>query len=518
MVGDRSHHGMVAAGHEATAEAATQVLAEGGNAFDAVVAGVFAACICEPMLASLGGGGFLLACPARRAARVYDFFTHTPRRKRLGDLDFHAIDGDFGGVVQQFHIGMGAIATPGMLKGLFRIRRDLARLPMAMLMAPAMALAREGVVVNSLQAYSRQVLDPIVRATPEARRVFAGDPAHRRQIVEGARFCMPELADCLEALAREGDALLYRGELGRSLIADCLEHGGHLLSEDLAHYRVAVRKPLVCHRGQARLLLNPPPSLGGSLIAFTLDLLKPRADLEDRGARLASLVRALDATDDARLRLAVDARAMAGRRRLIGKRASASYRRAFAAGLIARRGTTHISVIDRQQNVASATVSNGEGCGYVLPGTGIMLNNMLGEQDLAAEGLQGFAENRRLSSMMCPTVVEHADVRQIALGSGGSNRIRSALVQVLLGLLDEGLDPHRAVHRPRLHFEGQRLEIEPGLAAHELAPARALAREVHAWSEPNMYFGGVQVVERNARTGVCRGAGDPRRGGVVCAV
>ncbi len=516
--------GVVAAGHPATADAAAAVLAEGGNAFDAVIAGVLAACIAEPMLVSLGGGGFLMARPADAPPRLYDFFAQTPRVANRGDLDFYAIQGDFGGTQQEFHIGRGSIATPGLVKGLFRIQRDLARLPMPVLTQPAVALARQGVTVNRIGAYARQVLDPIVVATEGSRRLFAGAAADGRALEEGARFTLPELANALEALANDGDALLYRGDWATMLAKACREGGGHLTRDDLAGYRVAVRKPLTARLNGARLLLNPAPSLGGSLIDFALDLQQAaqapaaegdRSIAPERSAtQLASLVRAMALTDEARRLERVDTRAGAGATKLFGDRARERYRRAIRDALVAVRGTTHISVIDRDNNVASLSVSNGEGCGWVLPDTGIMLNNMLGEADLAPEGFHRWPTNRRLASMMSPTVVEHDDGRSLALGTGGSNRIRSAVTQVLLALLADGQSPRQAVDRPRVHVENGRLDAEPGIDE-ELA--RKLGQEVgslHRWPQANMFFGGVHVAERHARTGRCRGAGDPRRGGV----
>jgi gamma-glutamyltranspeptidase/glutathione hydrolase len=124
------------------------------------------------------------------------------------------------------------------------------------------------------------------------------------------------------------------------------------------------------------------------------------------------------------------------------------------------RGTTHISVIDAAGNAASLTLSNGEGCGHVLPVTGIMLNNMLGEEDLNPEGFHRWGEDLRLSSMMAPTLAEHAG-RLIALGSGGSNRLRTAILQVLCNLIDLGLSPEASVAAPRIHLERGKISIEP---------------------------------------------------------
>ncbi|HEY5791293.1 MAG TPA: gamma-glutamyltransferase, partial [Gammaproteobacteria bacterium] len=267
--------GIVAAGHPHTAAAAGEILAAGGNAFDAVVAAHFAACVAEPVLASLGGGGFLLARTAAGTELLYDFFTHTPLRRRpRRELDFHPILADFGTATQEFHVGMGAIACPGTVKGLFRIQRELGRLPMRRLVEPAVALARGGVRVNALQGYIFDIVGAIYREDPAVCALYAPASTSARLARRGERIRQPLLADTLETLAREGEALFYRGELGRRLVADCRERGGHLTLDDLARYRVMRRRPLeLLYRG-ARVLTNPAPSAGGMLIAFALRLLE----------------------------------------------------------------------------------------------------------------------------------------------------------------------------------------------------------------------------------------------------
>lgn len=513
--------GIVAAGHAATAEAAIATLDAGGNAFDAAVASVMAACIAEPMLASLGGGGFLLAQPTEGEAKLYDFFTQTPRRKRTGDLDFYAIEGDFGNAVQEFHIGMGSIATPGMVKGLFRIQEELGRMPITTLIQPAVDLARNGVVVNEVQSYSAEVLAPIVDANDETRRIFDGDPARGRALTLGSRFRLPEMADVLEALADEGADLFYRGDLAEALVSACRAQGGHLTLDDLATYRVERREPLIYMHGSTRLLLNPPPSLGGSLIRLALTLYDA-ADA-DHAERIERFALAMELTSRARRETGIDARVIAGEpadpffagAALFSDDTMDLYRAAMADGVAALRGTTHVSVIDGEGNVASISVSNGEGCGWLLPGTGIMLNNMLGEEDLAKDGFGKWPEDRRMASMMSPTIANTPDGRIIALGSGGSNRIRSAVLQVLIGMLDDDLDPASAIKRPRIHLENNRLDAEPGIDESTLERLGRRFDEVKAWPSSNMFFGGVHVAERNIKTGRFRGAGDPRRGGRV---
>jgi gamma-glutamyltranspeptidase/glutathione hydrolase len=184
------------------------------------------------------------------------------------------------------------------------------------------------------------------------------------------------------------------------------------------------------------------------------------------------------------------------------------------SGALASRGTTHISVADAGGNLASLTLSNGEGSAYVLPGSGIMLNNMLGEEDLNPEGFHRMPAGVRLASMMTPAIVRLADGGQIALGSGGSNRIRSAILQFLSNVLEFDMDLQQAVSAPRLHLEGDHLNIEPGFSAAALKSLQAQWPGVEQWPEGNLFFGGVHAVKRFAN-GEFSAAGDPRRGGAV---
>ncbi len=498
--------GFVAAGHPATAAAARRVLAAGGNAYDAAVAAGFAACVAEPLLASLGGGGFLLARTAGGEQSLYDFFAHTPLVRNPGELDFYPIESDFGSASQIFHIGRGAIATPGMVKGRFRIHRDLGTVPIAHLIDPAKELAREGVEVDGIRAYLQGVLSPILTATREARQLFAGAGT-----AEGQTWRAPQLAGVLAALADEGEELFYRGELARSL-ADACAGGGHLTAEDLRRYRAIRRTPLAFGYRGHRLATNPEPSSGGALIAFALKLLEDSPSPESFGSlgHLGPLLHTMVLTNAARS----DAeREELDRHAILRAPFLEPYRRSLREHLLASRGTTHVSVADGEGNLASLSVSNGEGCGFVLPGTGIMLNNMLGEEDLHAGDLDSWSEDRRLASMMAPTVVERADGRLLALGSGGSNRLRTAILQVLVNLLDLDLPLAEAVRRPRIHFEDGRLDLEPGLPEAAVAALAAASGDHRVWDRPNLFFGGVHAVELDPGRRTAGGAGDPRRGG-----
>ena len=500
--------GAVAAGHETTAEAAALILEAGGNAFDAALAALCTACVAEPVLTSLGGGGYLTARTDTAATRVYDFFVQTPHRKRaLDELEFYPILADFGTAQQEFHIGMGSLATPGTVRGLFDVHRDLGSLPLRRIVEPAIAAARDGIRVNRLQAYIFSVVAPIYLATAGARALYASPTDPQRLYGEGEVMRQPELADALELLAIEGDRLFYEGEMAHALAALSDRHNGQLTLTDLAAYRTERRAPLQRTYRGARLYLNPPPSAGGLLIAFALSLLERQDSRAGFGTadHLLTLSRVMEQTNLARDAGPPD-------QRLLHDGWIERFRHAVHGRPVTNRGTTQISVVDARGNAASLTLSNGEGCGHVLPGTGIMLNNMLGEEDLNPAGFHRWQENVRVASMMAPTVAEHGG-RLIALGSGGSNRLRTAILQTLCNLIDFAMPPDAAVCAPRIHLERERISIEPGFEPEAVRQLTDTWPDHHLWGERNLFFGGTHTVAFDGQS--FEGAGDPRRGGAL---
>ena len=510
--------GAVAAGHPLSAEAAGEVLRAGGNAFDAALAALCAACVTEPVLASLGGGGFMLALPAGERPRLYDFFVQTPGiRRPAGEIDFRRIEVDFGSTTQAFHIGRGTAAVPGVVRGLFDVHEALGRMPLPEIVQPAVALASGGVEISAYQAYLLRVVRSIFAATEASLAIFGSRERAGELIGEGERLFQPELADALETLSREGPALFYHGEIASALVRD-MAAGGLIGARDLAGYRCLPREPLVLERRSCQVLSNPPPSSGGLLIGFGLELLDSTAlrRLEFGSHRhLALVAHALELTLEARAAALGTGEARTDRHALDESMLSpdfvARYRERVAPFPEAPRGTTQVSVIDANGNLAALSVSNGEGCGYVIPGTGIVMNNMLGESDLHPGGLHRWRENERMSSMMAPSAVRWPDRRLLALGSGGSNRIRTALLQVLVNLIDFELPLERAVHAPRIHFEDDLLSVEGGFDLDRIRPLLDAHPAHHLWGESNMFFGGTHCVL--AEGSGFQALGDPRRGG-----
>ena len=510
--------GVVAAGHALTARAAGEVLRDGGNAFDAALAALCAACACEPALASFGGGGYLLALPAGGRPRVYDFFVQTPKRRAPESaVEFEPVHVDFGPARQEFHIGRGTVAVPGIIRGFFDVHRDLCTMRVADLIAPACALLRDGVEMTALQARLLHLVRPMLAATPESLAIYASERGDGTLAGEGERLRNPDLAGLLEVMATEGDGVFYRGAIARALVEQ-LRPGGLIGLDDLADYRTEVRAPLALDYRGVRVLTNPPPSSGGALIGFGLGLLEDlpvAAAPPGSGRAVAMLADVMRATRFARAETQ-DGGPSRSNERMLDPALLARWQNEIRGRALACRGTTHLGVIDVRGNLASLTLSNGEGSGQVVPGTGIVLNNMLGEEDLNPGGFHRWPLDHRMTSMMAPSALRWPDGRQVATGSGGSNRIRSAVLQVIVNLVDHGMNVDEAVRAPRVHVEGSLLSVEGGHDRDAIAEALAEWPEHQVWDDRNVFFGGAHTAER--RGDVLGGAGDPRRGGASLTV
>lgn len=512
--------GVIAAGHQKTAEAGIEILENGGNAFDAAVAAILASFVTEPGLTSAAGGGFLLAHTQANQNILFDFFTQTPRQKRrLSELNFYPVEMDFGGAVQEFHIGLGSMAVPGNIAGVFHVHKRLGRLPFRVVAEPAIHYAKTGIKLNEFQYYSlSSVLKLIVIDYKEGKQYFRPTGT----IIEpGGLLQMKDFANTLTFLAEQGAREFYEGEIAQRLVRDCQDLGGHLTLEDLKNYQVIEREPLfIDYRGNT-LLTNPPPSSGGTLIAFALKLLS-QVSLANLGfgttEHLEILAKVMQLTNEAR-KDGYDGNLYQTNvaEQFLADEHLVKYGHKLTETINKWGSTTHISVVDSEGNAASVTTSSGEGSGYVIPGTGIMVNNMLGEDDLNPQGFHLWQENVRISSMMAPTIVLKDNQPEIVLGSGGSKRIRTAILQVISNILDFGMSVSEAVNSPRVHWENEVFHVEPGFAEEEISNITLPANtQLVRWQEKNLFFGGVHTVLETSE-GLIEGAGDRRRDGGVAS-
>jgi gamma-glutamyltranspeptidase/glutathione hydrolase len=490
--------GMVAAGHPQTAEVGAEVLRSGGNAVDAAVACVLASWVCEPLLTGPGAGGYMLVAGAGEEPTLLDFFVAAPGAGTGASPPSALVPlpVDFGGAKQTFNVGAASCGVPGMTCGLEAATRRFGTAPLDELAAPAARLARRGVALNAPQAYVFDLLGAMLVGTPQARAEFAPDG---RPLRAGEAFRSPLLAETIERLGAEGAAPFTGGDIAGAIADHVAEHGGLLNARDLAAYAPAERSPAPASYRGRRILTNPPPSAGGILLALAFDLLEQRAAAGPPDAGLlAEIMVEVQALRTPQFVAGLDEPGFL--ERFLGDRLGS---------------TTHISVLDGDGRACSVTCTNGTGSGVVVPDTGIHLNNIMGEEDLNPLGFFRSPPGRRMPSMMSPTVVldEHGTV-ELVVGSAGSNRIRSAILQVVVNVVDRGLSAGDAVDAPRLHVEDGVVYTEPGIDAGAI---EARGRRIMRFAERNLFFGGAQAVERDRASGLLSGGGDPRRDGAAVA-
>ncbi|TXI77223.1 MAG: gamma-glutamyltransferase, partial [Dokdonella sp.] len=414
--------GVIAASDPHTAVAGARMLRRGGNAVDAIVAAKLTAAVTELPLTSLAGGGACVWGSAEKGYQVLDFFAAIPGRglTTRPALDFAPVAVDFGQTTQIFHIGRGAAAVPGELVGLLELHRRAGRLPLRSVVAPAASWARDGFIVSPQIARIAALILPIAGWSASVSRLFFVDGRFLRA---GDRLCNPELGEFLHELG-EGDAHTVTAAYWSALVQHFgPAQGGLITARDVETYAPVVREPLDIRFGCYRVLSNPPPSAGGGLIGAGLRIAEglglgkepflSLAHLRAVAALLATVSDVRQAGYDERLHADPDSiRDLVAGDEILAWMAPARILREDPLG-----ATTHISVIDAEGLAATMTTSNGEGCGYALPGFGIHVNNFLGEDDINPAGFHQAAPGTWMSTMMSPTLLIRAAQPCLALGS-----------------------------------------------------------------------------------------------------
>ncbi len=466
----------VATGNKDSTLAASEILDAGGNAYDAIIAALLMSFVTEPLLSSPGGGGYLLSRPINKDPQLFDFFAQTPFSKSLEPKHFFPIQGDFGDSQQEFHIGMAAATVPGVPAGIFAIHEKLASMPLIELAGAAIEKAKKGIKIDKHLKSVVDILIPIIESTPAAFSLFSLD----KTLVEVGDVKKNEaLADFLYTFCSNQQNWFYQDQPSESICDDMKLKNGLLTKKDFNNYHVNIRKPLQVHINNWQVLTNSHPASGGYLIT-------------------EQLKHALNGSDSNNLRL-LEAMEYADHLKKNGKTSS------FESS----KGTTHMSVIDSDGNAASLTVSNGEGNGYVVPDSGFMMNNFLGEEDINLGGFFAWKENTRMASMMSPTILSNRETL-VALGTGGSNRIKTSLFQVIWHMIIENKTLVNAVNEPRLHLENDVVDIEKGIHSDIIKEIVNKYSNVIQWQQRSLYFGGVNAVQFGENLSA---VGDSRREG-----
>ena len=436
----------VAAGHPATAHAGVEVLEAGGSAADAAVAACLASCVAETVMTGFLGGGHAIYWNAGAGeARNLDCFCSVPSGTGGELLELKV---PFGEELVHYAVGIASCAVPGVPAGLDALWREYGRLPWADLCVPALRLARDGVPMPPAHVACLEMLEPVMTMR-EGARIYA---PQGRLLEPGELLGQPGLVRALELIADEGARSVYKGSIAESLLALVEERQGLVTRADLEGYEAAWSEPVEVTYAGTRFLTRA----GLAPVGPALERLPALRELGEPQRTLALL----DAVTDHPL----------------GEPGT---------------HTTNLVAVDHKGNACVLTTSLGLGSGDWLPGLDLHLNSMLGEVDLVGAPLE---PGERMESMMSPSLALGAEAPVLAIGSAGGTRLRTALVTVAAGILDERLDPQAAVDRSRLHPAGAVVNAEPGVDEAALAELESRGLTVRRWPARHHYFGGVSLV------------------------
>lgn len=498
----------ISASSALAARAAATVADAGGNAVDAALAATVVSITTEPGIVAPGGGAFITVWPPDADPVVIDAYAAMPATADAAMGWGDRIHMDYGGGMETL-VGPASVAVPGAWAGMGMASSRFGELDWAALMQPAIGAAESGFPVPGVsEAYLSYAHEPIFDRDPESYAALHHSDGSR--VAEGDIIRIAGLGESLRTIAAEGPESFYTGTIGKALAKLMSEAGGHVTADDLASYEPMARRPITVGLDGWTVASNPGPAVGGAVLVALLMLFEA-AGIEgwsEDGTRLIAEVQRAVLGYRAR-NLDVATERVEAVERLLAAAATGDRSR-----LLASPSTVNVSTVDNSGLACAMTTSAGYGSGIMIPGTGLWLNNNLGEVELHPdEGIEALGPGMRLPSNMAPTVARREDGAALAVGSPGASRITTSLAQVLFNFIHLGMSVTEAVAHPRLHvevFDGKpTIAFEPGI------PVRAFDDfELRRFPDLSMYFGGVGFALWDPSAGLFESA-DPRRTGDV---
>ncbi|MEC8379901.1 MAG: gamma-glutamyltransferase [Myxococcota bacterium] len=474
--------GAISAGSPSAAHAGAEILRSGGNAVDALIAAQLSACIAEPMLTGLAGAGLAIVQEEEKVD-ILDCFTVCPSNR--GAVKPKKVPITFGEVVQDFYIGWGSVAVPGLPRGIAELHGRYGSLPLADLAIPALQQAKSGVQITKGMASILDILMPIFVDNPMLVELLC---KNGKSLKEGDIYYNPYSVDDLQSYISNPWNFLIEGRHANQLKK--IEDQTTLITVDCSNYKPIWREPIVCNWNGAKIFMPPPPSSGGIMLEHAIHYAN-EYHLPFQTSEVIEILLQIGKLSRKELDTAV-------------------YQR--SAGM-----TTHISVVDSDGRLAGLTSSLGESAGELLPESGLLFNNFLGETDVYPPHLRSTIQSgQRLMTMCTPTIV-HSGMNKSVMGAGGSSRIRSAIFHgIHQSILN--INAKKIVSGPRIHCEGKEIYIETFNSKSNKDYCKQNLDSVIEFDEMGVFFGGLNLAKVNKELCIISGASDPRRSGatIIC--
>ena len=492
-------------------DAGAAVANQGGNAVDAALGATISSMCTNLGIVAPGASGFITIWREGEQPIVIDAYAEMPGRG-LNGIKFGSgmkeAQFDYGGWTKTM-AGYGSVATPGMFAGLGLAAAKYGNLSWSKIVAPAQQQVEKGFPLSDVAAeYFSYTHQAIFGWHPDSYRAIHKDDGS--YLTSQDRVVLPELAHSLQLIAEQGADVFYRGELGARITAEIQANQGLLTAADLADYQAIERSPVIFNFGDWTIATNPSPAVGGTCLAAMLLLLDQRSHESWDGATVKEMAAIQQAVIEYRSSYleGVEESIIEGEAaKLLSLATQNDWQQ-----LSKSPSTIHISAVDSDGLACSISASSGYGSGVMAGGTGMWLNNSLGEIELHPQGLAHLSPGTRLTSNMAPTICRHQDGRVLAIGSPGASRITTAIAQVLFNFVSLDLPLEDAIAHPRLHFEyidqAPAIAFETGL---NITQVELASRQFEGRS---MYFGGVQAALADPKSGLTAAA-DPRRTGGV---
>jgi gamma-glutamyltranspeptidase / glutathione hydrolase len=526
----RFKHGIVVAAHPLAARAGVDILKKGGNAVDAAAATALALGTVTPAFCGIGGGGFGLVRVASEERAIFvDFRERAPLASKE---DMFRISRTGNVFRDENSIGYKSVAVPGSVAGHSLMIEKYGRLPLKDVLEPATRYARRGFEVSRTMAFVWKRSVSKLRPFRESRTIYL---RRGRPYREGDKIRLRDLAKSFASIARRGPDEFYNDRISKMISEDMASNDGRLSHEDLERYTPTIRDPIRSTYGDYEVLSAPPPSSGGAIVLQTLNMLE--------GYQLKGLghnsPRALHLISEALMRSCNSIRpricdpdfSQIPMSELVSKdiarKAAASIMPDKASNSIESSGirpadasnTSHLTVIDEERNVVALTesVESYFGSGVVVPGTGILLNDTMGDFEASPGHLNSVEPWKVPMSSMCPTLVMKDGRPFMAVGSAGATRIVSSVLQTILNILEFDMSAESAVAAPRFHTQDSLIQVESGIERGSVEKLREMGHLVESKrpSSARLYFGGVHAALVRSENGELEGGADPRRDGTA---